>query len=64
MKSKPFFGYLQELDEQGNVKTDQMQKTNVKGLYAAGDVKGSMGTLAAACDGGIAAVSIAHEWYL
>jgi thioredoxin reductase len=52
-----------ELDEQGNVKTDQMQKTNVKGLYAAGDVKGSMGALAAACDGGIAAVSIVHEWH-
>jgi thioredoxin reductase len=52
-----------ELDEQGNVKTDQMQKTNVKGLYAAGDVKGSMGALAAASDGGIAGVSIVHEWY-
>jgi thioredoxin reductase len=52
-----------ELDEQGNVKTDQMQKTNVKGLYAAGDVKGSMGALAAACDGGMAATSIVHEWY-
>jgi thioredoxin reductase len=51
------------LDEQGNVKTDQMQKTNVKGLYAAGDVKGSMGAVAAVCDGGIAAVSIVHEWY-
>ena len=52
-----------ELDEQGNVKTDEMQKTNVKGLYAAGDVKGSMGALVAANDGGIAGVSIAHEWY-
>jgi thioredoxin reductase len=52
-----------ELDEQGNVKTDPMQKTNVKGLYAAGDVKGSMGALVAANDGGIAGVSIAHEWY-
>jgi thioredoxin reductase len=52
-----------ELDEQGNVKTDPMQRTNVKGLYSAGDVKGSMGALAAANDGGIAGVSIAHEWY-
>jgi thioredoxin reductase len=52
-----------ELDEQGNVKTDPMQKTNVKGLYAAGDVNGSMGALVAANDGGIAGVSIAHEWY-
>jgi thioredoxin reductase len=52
-----------KLDEQGNVKTDQMKKTNVKGLYAAGDVAGSMGALAAANDGGIAGVSIVHEWY-
>lgn len=52
-----------ELDGQANVKTDEMRQTNVKGLYAAGDVKGSMGALAAAYDGGIAAVSIVHEWY-
>ena len=52
-----------EVDDQGNVKTDPMQKTNVKGLYAAVDVKGSMGALVAANDGGIAGVSIAHEWY-
>jgi thioredoxin reductase len=52
-----------ELDEQGNVKTDQMQKTNVKGLYAAGDVTGSMGALAAAYDGAKVATSIVHEWY-
>jgi thioredoxin reductase len=52
-----------ELDEQGYVKTDEMQQTNVKGLFAAGDVQGSMGTLAAAYDGGMAATSIVHEWY-
>ena len=52
-----------EVDEQGNVKTDQMQKTNVKGLYAAGDVAGSMGALAAAYDGAKVATSIVHEWY-
>jgi pyruvate/2-oxoglutarate dehydrogenase complex dihydrolipoamide dehydrogenase (E3) component len=52
-----------ELDEQGNVKTDQMQQTNVKGFFAAGDVHGSMGALAAAYDGGMAATSIVHEWY-
>ena len=52
-----------ELDEQGNVKTNEMQQTNVKGLYAVGDVQGSMGALAAAYDGGIAATSIVHEWY-
>jgi thioredoxin reductase len=52
-----------ELDEQGYVKTDEMQQTNVKGLFAAGDAKGSMGALAAAYDGGMAATSIVHEWY-
>lgn len=52
-----------EVDEQGNIKTDQMQKTNVKELYAAGDVAGSMGALAAAYDGAKVATSIVHEWY-
>jgi thioredoxin reductase len=52
-----------ELDEQGYVKIDEMQQTNVKGLFAAGDVQGSMGALAAAYDGGMAATSIVHEWY-
>ena len=52
-----------ELDEQGYVKTDEMQQTNVKGLFAAGDVQGSMGALAAAYDGGMAATSIVHEWH-
>jgi thioredoxin reductase len=51
------------MDEQGNVKTDQMQQTNVKGFFAARDVHGSMGALAAAHDGGMAATSIVHEWY-
>ena len=54
-----------ELDKQGFVKTDEMQQTNVKGLFAAGDVRGvpSRGALAAAYDGGMAATSIVHEWY-
>jgi thioredoxin reductase len=51
-----------ELDEQGFVKTDIMQQTSVKGLFAAGDVHGSMGALAAHY-GGIAAISIVHEWF-
>ena len=34
-----------------------------KGLFAAGDVHGSMGALAAAYDGGMAAISIVHGWY-
>jgi thioredoxin reductase len=52
-----------ELDEQGYVKTDEKQQTNVRGLFAAGDVQGSKGALVAANNGGIAATSIAHEWY-
>jgi thioredoxin reductase len=38
-------------------------KQMLKGLFAAGDVQGSMGALAAAYDGGMAATSIVHEWY-
>ena len=52
-----------ELDEQGYVKTDEKQQTNVKGLFAAGDVQGSKGALVAANNGGKAATSIVHEWY-
>jgi thioredoxin reductase len=52
-----------ELDEQGYVKTDEKQQTNVKGLFAAGDVQGSKVALVAANNGGIAATSIVHEWY-
>ena len=53
-----------ELDERGNVKTDIIkQQTNVKGLFAVGDVAGSMGALGAAHDGGKAATSIVHKWY-
>jgi thioredoxin reductase len=54
-----------ELDGQGNVKTDEMGRTNVGGLYAAGDVHENrpVGALAAAYDGGMAAASIVREWY-
>jgi pyruvate/2-oxoglutarate dehydrogenase complex dihydrolipoamide dehydrogenase (E3) component len=54
-----------ELNEQGYIKTNEKLQTNVKGLYAAGDVKRSspIGALAAAYNGGIAATSIVHEWY-
>jgi thioredoxin reductase len=37
--------------------------SGIKGLFAAGDVQGSKGALAAANNGGMAATSIAHEWY-
>jgi thioredoxin reductase len=53
-----------EVDEQqGNIKTDKKQQTNVEGLFATGDVAGSMGALGAAHDGGKAAASIVHKWY-
>jgi thioredoxin reductase (NADPH) len=54
-----------ELDKQGYVKTDEMQQTNVKGLFAAGDVQGvpSRGAFTASYDGGMAATSMVHEWY-
>jgi thioredoxin reductase len=50
-------------DEQGNIRTDKKQQTNVRGLFAVGDVAGSMGALGAAHDGGKAATSIVHNWY-
>ena len=31
-----------ELDENGNVKVDENQQTNIKGVYAAGDVTGGL----------------------
>jgi thioredoxin reductase len=53
-----------ELNEQGYVKTDSMQQTNVKGLYAAGDVQNPYsGALEAAYTGGMAAISMVREWY-
>jgi thioredoxin reductase len=53
-----------EVDEQqGNIKTDKKQQTNVEGLFATGDVAGSMGALGAAHDGGKAAASIVYKWY-
>lgn len=53
-----------ELNELGYVKTDKMQQTNIKGLYAAGDVQNPYsGALEAAYTGGVSATSIVHEWY-
>ena len=41
-----------------------MQQTNVKGLYAAGDVQNPYsGALEAAYTGGMAAFSMVSEWY-
>jgi thioredoxin reductase len=53
-----------ELNEIGYVKTDKMQQTNIKGLYAAGVVQNPYsGALEAAYTGGMAAFSIVREWY-
>ena len=53
-----------ELNELGYVKTDKMQQTNIKGLFAAGDVQNPYsGALEAAYTGGMSAISIVHEWY-
>ena len=51
-----------ELNGQGYIKTNEKVRTNVKGIYAAGEIKGSspIGALAAAYSGGIAATSIGH----
>ena len=51
------------LDESGYVETDETMRTNVEGLWAAGDVQGSSGALDAAFAGGMAAFYIAREWY-
>lgn len=52
------------LDELGYVKTDKMQQTNIKGLYAAGDVQNPYsGALEAAYTGGMVAISMVCEWY-
>jgi len=52
-----------ELDESEYVKTDESKETNVKGLFAAGDVQGWQGALGSADAGGLAARSIARKWY-
>ena len=52
-----------ELDENGYVAVDEMHRTNVPGLWAAGDVQGLMGALDAAGAGGMAAFMIVHGWF-
>ena len=53
-----------EVDEQeGNIKIDKKQQTNIKGIFAIGDVVGSMGALGAVHDGGKAATTIVYKWY-
>jgi thioredoxin reductase (NADPH) len=47
-----------KLDERGYVTVDRKQKTNVKGVYAAGDITGGLRQVVTACaEGAIAALS-------
>jgi thioredoxin reductase (NADPH) len=47
-----------KLDEQGYIVVDRQQKTNVKGIYAAGDITGGLRQIVTACaEGAIAALS-------
>ena len=53
------------LNESGFVKTDEMQQTNVNGLWAAGEVKGCCSNaLDAAAAGSRAAKAIVRSWYM
>ena len=47
-----------KLDKQGYIITDKQQRTNVKGVYAAGDIAGGLRQIITACsEGAIAALS-------
>ena len=47
-----------KLDKQGYIVTDKQQRTNVKGVYAAGDITGGLRQVITACaEGAIAALS-------
>ena len=52
-----------ELDENGYIKTNEAQQTNVDRLWAAGDVQGWSGAIEAANAGGMVATMIVHGWY-
>jgi thioredoxin reductase (NADPH) len=54
-----FLGYMDVLDEKGQIKTDEHMATSVPGLFAAGDVRATplRQVITAVSDGGIAAVS-------
>ena len=52
-----------ELNEDGHVAADDIQRTNVDHLWAAGDVQGWTGAIESANGGGMAAFMIVHGWY-
>ena len=52
-----------KLNEMEHLETNDSQETEVKGLYAAGDVQGWTGAIEAATAGSLAAAMIVHGWY-
>jgi len=50
-----------ETDDYGYIKTDDMQRTNVKGIYAAGDVTGGVRQIITACAEGAKAALASTE---
>jgi len=56
--SDPFRGYI-ELDEAGNIPTDELMRTSLPGLFAAGDIRSNSARQVAAAvgDGAVAAKS-------
>jgi thioredoxin reductase (NADPH) len=47
-----------ELDEKGYIKTDRNMRTNIKRVYAAGDITGGLRQIVTACaEGAIAALT-------
>ncbi|MEC9487994.1 MAG: thioredoxin-disulfide reductase [Halanaerobium sp.] len=62
-ESEPFKGLL-EMDEQGYIITDQRQRTNIAGIYAAGDVQDSHYRQAVIAAGSAAKAAMEVERYL
>ena len=54
-----FLGYMDILDEKGNIAVDEHMKTRVDGLFAIGDIRNAVlrQVITAVSDGGVAAVS-------
>jgi len=51
-----------EVDDQGYIKTDKFQRTNIPGLYAAGDITGGIKQWVVACsEGAVAAISVHND---
>jgi len=50
-----------ETDEHGYIKTDEMQRTNIKGIYAAGDITGGVRQIITACSEGAKAALMSTE---